>query len=195
MQTSLAIMQAKLENFLNESAVSNSQFRQLSSLQSDIQRLAKLNKKLVFLTSLENMKIAESETFQLNALVNDSMEDFRELSSANLKLIEEEKIALNADAGLVRVLIQNLISNAIKYSHGQGEIWLFIKQSSFSVSNPGTEEIEQKDQIFNRFYKSEIGKTKGIGLGLAIAKKICERFNYKLSYSFLDGRHVFEVRF
>lgn len=195
LQTSLAIMQAKLENFLNESEVTDAQFLQLSSLQSDIQRLAKLNKKLVFLTTLENKAIAETENVPFNRLVKDSMEDFKELSSASLEFVEEENISLNADTELIRVLIQNLISNAIKYSDGQGKIQLLINQNSFSVSNPGKEEIEQKDQIFNRFYKSEISKAKGIGLGLAIVKKICELFDYELSYKFADKRHHFTVSF
>lgn len=45
LQTALAIMQAKLENFLNESAISDQQFEELSNLQRHIRRLANLNKK------------------------------------------------------------------------------------------------------------------------------------------------------
>ncbi|AVR45074.1 sensor histidine kinase [Christiangramia fulva] len=195
LQTSLAIMQAKLENFLNEAEITNSQFLQLSSLQSDIQRLAKLNKKLVFLTSLENLAVDGTENVSVNKVVKGLIEDFKELTSAKLEFVEEEKVILNTDPELIRVLIQNLISNAIKYTNGEGEIRLLLKQYSLSVSNPGIKEIEQKDQIFKRFFKSEISKGKGIGLGLAIVKKICELFDYDLTYKFTNQRHHFTVNF
>ena len=91
LQTSLAIMQAKLENFLNESSVTDEQFSQLASLQKDIQRLGKLNKKLVFLTNLENKSIGETEAIDLNVLVRETVEDFKELSALPIEFVENKQ--------------------------------------------------------------------------------------------------------
>lgn len=195
LQTSLAIMQAKLENFLNESSVTNDQFIQLSSLQRDIQRLASLNKKLVLLTTLENKAVINSEIIDFNGLVKELVEDFKELSTTPINLIEESEIKLNADEELIRVLLQNLISNAIKYSDGKPGITVLIKEESFAIGNPGNEKLEDSDLLFGRFYKAKNNIEKSTGLGLAIVKKICELFEYRLSYSYREQQHFFEVRF
>lgn len=195
LQTSLAIMQAKLENFLNESTITEGQFVQLSSLQRDIQRLARLNKKLVLLTNLENKAVVNSEEIIFNKLVEELVENFKELSTVPINLIEEDEIVLHADRELIQVLIQNLIGNALKYSDGKPGITVFVKEKSFVVSNPGNEKLEDGNRLFHRFYKAKNNVEKSTGLGLAIVKKICDIFGYKLLYSFRDQHHFFEIIF
>lgn len=194
LQTSLAIMQAKVENFLNESKITEEQFSQLSTLQRDIHRLGKLNKKLVFLTTLENKESTNSEHIDLNKLVRETVEDFKEVSILTLELLEEDQIEIKGDRELVQVLVNNLISNAIKYCEGEKKVRITLSGSSFIINNPG-EEIKNKEELFKRFYKAENNSKPGSGLGLAIVKKICEIYRYKLSYSFKDHNHSFQVIF
>ncbi len=195
LQTSLAIMLAKLENFLNESPITNEQFSQLSSLQKDIQRLGKLNKKLVFLTTLENKELGDPEIINFNERVSEAVENFKELSTMPIKLVENDKINIKGDRELIQVLVNNLISNAIKYCEGEQGVKILINKHSFIVINPGIKELEDSERVFNRFYKAKNNKHPGSGLGLAIVKKICDIYGYKLSYSFVDYGHSFKVIF
>jgi len=195
LQTSLAIMQAKLENFLNESAVTDEQFSQLSTLQKDIQRLGKLNKKLVFLTNLENKSLGDTETIDLNLLVRETVEDFKELSTLPITYKEELQITLEADRELIQVLINNLLSNAIKFHEGDGDIQIKIEKESFRINNPGNKELEHSDKLYNRFYKANNNSKSGSGLGLAIVKKICDLYSFQLFYTYNKNCHEFEVKF
>src|SRR6185369_7745985 len=77
----------------------------------------------------------------------------------------------------LRTVIDNLISNAIKYSPRSGTIALNLAtESGFAVLDVSDEghgvEPEERQQIFDSFYQGRPpteGKVKGSGLGLAIA--------------------------
>lgn len=86
LQTALAIMQAKLENFLNESAISDQQFEELSNLQRHIRRLANLNKKLVLLATLDQRQKNDYQEISLNDLLEEMVINFREISPVEIEL-------------------------------------------------------------------------------------------------------------
>ncbi|MGA8853417.1 MAG: HAMP domain-containing sensor histidine kinase [Christiangramia sp.] len=195
LQTALAIMQAKLENFLNGSSITNEQFSQLSSLQRDIQRLGKLNKKLVLLATLEQRQNKEFEEVNFNSLVKESADNFSEISHITIKIIEKDDLIISSEKELLQVLIDNLINNAIRYNEGSGEIEIEIQKNTFTVKNAGSQKLDDGDRLFNRFYKRDQRSNSGSGLGLAIVKKICDVFHYSLNYSYKDGRHQFEILF
>jgi signal transduction histidine kinase len=48
--------------------------------------------------------------------------------------------------------------------------------------------------LFKRFGKGS-SDTRSSGLGLAIVKEICDRYDWKVNYQFLDGLHHFSIRF
>lgn len=86
-------------------------------------------------------------------------------------LIDKEKFA--------QVII-NILSNAIKYNNGNGEIYIkcFMKDDNFNISvkdnGIGIPKGEIKN-IFERFYrvdKSRASNEKGMGVGLTISKSI-----------------------
>jgi PAS domain S-box-containing protein len=84
------------------------------------------------------------------------------------------------DAKLLRQIVDNLISNAIKYSPQGGEVGFHLvcrpEQITIEISDPGIG-IPQEDinQIFDSFYRSgNVGNISGTGLGLTIAKASVE---------------------
>ena len=91
-------------------------------------------------------------------------------------------------------ILLNLISNAIKYSKKEEIITIISNQSSLMVSNFGEKALENPGQLFQRFYRESNG-TKSTGLGLAIVKKICDLYQFKVSYKFEEKHHVFSVAF
>ena len=94
-----------------------------------------------------------------------------------------EQLVVNADPTLMRVIYDDLISNAVKYGREGGQIQLVAEESdskiTLSVRNDG-EGIppEKQAQLFKRFSRldtpSSTGK-KGTGLGLYICKEIVEK--------------------
>ena len=75
---------------------------------------------------------------------------------------------VNRDA-FVRIL-DNLISNALKYNKEGGFVHIWFERGSLHIEDSG-KGIENPKRIFERFYKEQ---ERGIGIGLHIVKKLCD---------------------
>jgi PAS domain S-box-containing protein len=102
---------------------------------------------------------------------------------------QEDFPSIHADAKLLRQVIDNLLTNAIKYSPSGGTITVGGRYSEKAVTffvrdeGVGISETEQA-RIFERFYRVDgnlTSKTKGTGLGLYLAKAIIEAHHGELN--------------
>ena len=193
-QTPLAIIQAKIENIINDNTINEGQFNQITSIQSDIQRLTQLNKKLALLSKIGNNQFDNAETVNITDLVLGGIENLKELSMAKIDFSVQEKIEVKMDPHLAEILCTNLISNAIKHNRGENGIQILAKDKTLSLLNYGKEPLKQPDRIFNRFYR-ETNENKSLGLGLAIVKKICDLYGFGITYAFKNRQHVFTLEF
>lgn len=194
MQTPLAIIQAKIDNIINEHEISDRQFEQVTSIQNDIQRLKQLNKRITTLTKIENSQFVNIETINLTELINEKIESFKELQFVNLVHTSKDNLSVSMDPYLADMLINNLISNAVKYSKKEEIISIITDKASILISNYGEKTLEHPEKLFQRFYRESNG-TKSTGLGLAIVKKICDLYNFDISYRFEEEHHVFSINF
>ena len=102
---------------------------------------------------------------------------------------------LHTDREKIRIVIQNLIENAIKYSDTGTKVFLTIEQEAhsllLSVKDNGIG-ITKEDQehIFTRFFRSTNAQKKesmGTGLGLAITKTISEGLGGTITFESTEG--------
>ena len=193
-QTPLAIIQAKIDNIINEHAINDKQFEQVSSIQKDIQRLKQLNKKITILTKIDNRQFANVEEVSISQLVNHKVEDYKELEIKNIVHLSNENLVVQIDPFLAEILVTNLISNAIKHSLLNENIVIFTNSNSLLVSNPGEIAIQNPDKLHLRFYREQ-NNFKSTGLGLSIVQKICDLYGYTLSYKFENKQHIFSIVF
>jgi PAS domain S-box-containing protein len=97
---------------------------------------------------------------------------------------EEEESLLTIDRHRINQVLENLLSNAMKYSPGGTEIILRgrRKQEGWEVriidQGIGMEQ-EQLDHIYDKFYRADSSDTStgGLGLGMSVAKQIVESHN------------------
>ena len=98
----------------------------------------------------------------------------------NLQLeLDLHSVLVEADDEKLRVIFDNLISNAVKYSPANGTIFLRLRQEAgkalLSVIDEGSGvSLEEQDKVFEGFYRGAAareGKIKGTGLGLVIAQE------------------------
>ena len=194
LQTPLAIIQAKIESFIDQSAISNEQYEQLTSIQKDIQRLKQFNKKLTLLTKIDNNQFFKIEEININTLVHNIIENFKELSFSEISMTALTDLIVVMDAHLAEILCNNLLSNAVKYTVGGQEINVILNEDQLIVSNYGKQALLHPDKLFQRFYR-ENTTIQSTGLGLAIVKKICDYYEFPVQYEFKQNRHYFSVTF
>lgn len=197
MQTPLAIIQAKIDNLINEQEISDKQFEQINSIQKDIQRLKQLNKRITTLTKIDNNQFVNVENVKLTELINEKVENFKELRMANLIHVADDELLVSMDAYLADILINNLISNAVKYTKNEDIISIITNQSTLVISNYGEYALAHPEKLFQRFYRESNGSNgnQSTGLGLAIVKKICDLYGFKITYKFEGEHHVFSIDF
>jgi two-component system sensor histidine kinase GlrK len=102
------------------------------------------------------------------------------IAARNLKLqLNVGPVMLTADADKLRVVLDNLVSNAIKYSPEGGTICLAIRAEGDKIvievddAGPGIA-AEDSERVFDWFFQGKLGhqgRIKGSGLGLAIARE------------------------
>ncbi|MES9897425.1 MAG: ATP-binding protein [Sedimenticola sp.] len=96
--------------------------------------------------------------------------------------VEGDDYRVMGDAGTIAVLLRNLLENAVRYSDEGGRVKIELQHSAHSVEliveddGPGISESE-RESMLQRFTRGESSAVAGSGLGLSIAKRICEIHN------------------
>ena len=126
------------------------------------------------------------EDFSLNELVQQTIDSFSlESDEKHIEIISqfEDQIELRSDSALMSRVVENLYSNAIKFSPENKHIYLKIwtegdaAKLSIKDEGPGFNE-EDKQKMFKKFQQLSAKPTGGensTGLGLAIVKTLLER--------------------
>ncbi|MFA7084565.1 MAG: HAMP domain-containing sensor histidine kinase [Arcobacteraceae bacterium] len=119
------------------------------------------------------------ETIDFSYVLSQRIDQFESLTKAKnliFNLYIQDKVMLTINRIQLQRIVDNTLSNAIKYSYKNSIIVINLIQKDdtieFSVSNQG-DIITDKKQIFNRYYKENFIKG-GFGIGLNIVKNICQ---------------------
>ncbi len=149
--------------------------------QKCLQLQAMIEELLDYQRAQESVGRLEFGPVRLDAVAKRVLEDHRLAAEARgirteLRL---EPIKLRGDAEKLRVVLDNLVSNAVKYSPDGGTVSVDLQRRDGSVvldvrdTGPGIPR-EDHDRIFDWFFRGEHGhhgRVQGSGLGLAIAKE------------------------
>lgn len=162
----------------------------VSKIIYNTKRLSELTTSILLLSKLENQSIVSNKTeFALDEQIRQSLLAFEnEWEKKGIEFdIDLDDVQFVGNEALMHHVWDNLISNAIKFSPKSGEIEIHLKALEdcyiFSISDegPGIDEEAQK-YIFDKFYQGDSShKQKGNGLGLALAKKIIDLEEGKIS--------------
>jgi hypothetical protein len=118
--------------------------------------------------------VCESTFIDVSALAADVADDLRRRTGANPAIKIQPNMSLNADVGLLRLVLQHLIDNAIKFvppgetarvEIGQSDGVLFVRDSGIGF------ESTQANNIFKPFERlADAEEYPGAGIGLASVK-------------------------
>lgn len=172
-----------------------------SNIVSQTDRMFNIIKKLLDHNAIDQgeLKIKESN-FDVNSLCDELAENFRE--EAERKFLEikldkfPEELNVRTDKVILYEILQNLISNAIKFSPQHKHIFLGTYADEDSVrievrdEGPGFSDAD-KSKMFNKFARlsaKPTGNEHSTGLGLSIVKKLCELAGARLKLESVESQ-------
>jgi signal transduction histidine kinase len=196
LQTPLAICRTKLELLAQTKELTREQADLVVSLLDATDRITRLNKDLLLLARIENRQFFETDTIELRSVVTKCLEVYdRKIREKKLsiRLSLDGALPIKTNPVLAEVLVNNIISNAIRHTTEGGAVIIDGTKSFLIVSNSG-EPLGHPEKIFQRFHRGS-RSAPGTGLGLSIVKKICEVSGYRITYDYTSSMHHFKISF
>jgi signal transduction histidine kinase len=195
MQTPLAVINSRLDLMIQDRRLDEIQMKQLQGIYDATRRLTKLNQSLLLLTKIENNQFSDAKSVQLDVLIKEKLNQLDELI-----LAKQLHLSVDSSPSLIRmndyladILVNNLLSNAIRHNPENGRIALSIFPGTLTISNTSNPLSFNPSDIFDRFQKST--DSQGVGLGLAIVKQICDNYHFTIEYVYLNEMHTFTLRY
>ncbi len=158
----------------------------IARLQGGVDRASHLLEQLLALARQDPLSDAAPGTLvTLADCVEQASEEMMPLALARHIELRYGTLAntrVRADAESLRMLVRNLLDNAIRYTpeHGQVQVKLAADntQAVLSIEDSGAGiPQENRDRVFDRFYRVPGTNVSGSGLGLAIVKAIADRYH------------------
>lgn len=189
LRTPLAVLRIHAQNAVS-AAIAEERDAALAQLIGGVDRATRVVTQLLILARLEpNAVQLAMQTFDLAAFVRQELADLIPLAlerdqELTLELDETADLLLRGDAPSLGILLQNLVGNALQYTPEGGCIQIALQGQGDSLllsvqdSGPGVPQ-EQREQLFQRFYRQ--GPGQGAGLGLSIVQRIVELHRGEIS--------------
>ncbi len=195
----------KLQLTLIEQAKSKAERESaIQDLKAGINRSEQLVSQLLTLARIEpDNPIKQVQTVNLRLLVKESIEDLLPLAQEkflDLGLNSSEDCFINGVEHEIKILINNIIDNAIRYTPNKGMVDVSVFKQAKKVvlevidSGPGIAESDF-DRVFERFYRGDNKQISGSGLGLSIVKEIAMQHKLTIKLSNLKSGLSFKVIF
>ena len=195
LQTPLAICRNRLEMLADNDTLTEEQLTEIFKTQATLDYIIRLNKSLLFLSKIDNGQFTETVALELNELLKQYMDDYKEVYAyrdIQTEIVEDGIFCVQMNESLATILITNLLKNAFVHNIDGGHIRIEITPHSFTFRNSGVGQPLDEERIFERFYQGA-KKEGSTGLGLAIVDSICRLQNIGLRYYFENGEHCFEI--
>ena len=195
LKTPLTIIQTSAETLL-DGAIDDPEYARRFLMRIDEQghRLHELIVDLLQLARIESREQAFDVTaVPVRSVIQSLMDELLSLSQSRKVALElgetTDDMQVAADVGAFRTIMQNLLSNGLKYTPEGGRVTISWKKEQthglISVRDTGVGiSREQQSRIFERFYRVDRARTReigGTGLGLAIVKHLANVFDAQVT--------------
>ena len=185
LRTPLAVIKGTMEVLVRKPRNQEEYKEKIDFCINEVNRLNNLVDELLLLARFEDQKQSlKLERVSLNAA-------FLDIISRNATMISEKKLKCEAlfskdfyvqtDSYLFSIVVNNILTNAIKYSKNNSKIHFGIQEIDHKIlctvaDNGIGIASEDLEKIFDQFYRSKSNQhpeIKGTGLGLSIVKRLC----------------------
>lgn len=209
LKTPLTIIQTAAETLLDGALEDTEHARRfLQRIDEQGQRLQELILDLLQLARIESGEQGfEVTSVPVRPVVESLIDELLSLSQSRKVSVDvdaaSEEVSVAADTGAFRTIIENLLSNALKYTpeggrvtiswrHDQTHALISVRDTGVGISR------EHQSRIFERFFRVDRARTRemgGTGLGLSIVKHLANVFSAQVSVQSEVGKgSVFTLR-
>ena len=187
LRTPLAVIATTTELMLGSDGISDKVRERLKRIERASRQSTELTNALLLLSRSERSAPVDGETTAVAKVAEQVIEVYRShlgRKPIEVKLVVEEDIEVVAPSSVVAVAFGNLIGNAFKYTQ-QGEVVVTIGAGRGKVTvedtGPGIK-AEDAEKLFERGIRgANSAGSKGAGLGLAIVRRLCELYDWRVS--------------
>ena len=159
--------------------------KELKAIKASTKTLSSIYGDLSYMIKKEK-NVSKKEFFEVVNFISNRLLFFDEIAKVkdiHFEIITEKDIEINMDKNEFERVIDNLISNAIKYSNEDSFITISIFEEDSNtyicIEDEGIG-IENTDELFTAYYQSSEDNV-GLGLGLNIVKDICDKNQIEIS--------------
>ena len=196
-KTPISSIKGFADLLLEEGLSEKDRKKYLNIISEEAQRLTALSEKALFLSKINIQNtIPDKRRYSLdNQIIKDLIIMEKSIKEKNLTINSDlDKITYYSNADIINHIWLNLITNAIKYTNDNGTISIKLKEIGktiiFTIQDDGIGiEADKQKYIFNEYYQAdESHKSKGVGLGLSVVKKIIELANGSIEVFSEEGK-------
>jgi signal transduction histidine kinase len=199
LRTPLTSITGYLELVQEDESLGEDSRRFLDVVDRNSKRLLRLVSDLLFVAQIESGRLTlELGEASLQTIAQESVQALRpaaEAGSVELRLDSAPVPALRGDPARLGQLLDNLVSNAVKFTPPGGRVVVALGASGDDVvlavsdTGIGVPAAEQR-RLFDRFFRASAAQERaieGTGLGLTIAKAIVEAHGGSIDFTSVEG--------
>jgi signal transduction histidine kinase len=197
LKTPISVLQSKLEAIFGDENLTQSQHERLMEMQDSIQKMKKSVNALLLLSKVNNAQYLKTEEVDIQKICLELLEDWSEIaenSGVRLKIgVISPFIFKQSNDSLCRMMLQNALSNAVKYVKNQGEITISggLEKENYVIKIDNTGEgVDEKllEQVRNgTVFLKDVNSEKS-GFGLQIMFKISIFLGVALNFTSENGK-------
>lgn len=203
LKTPIAVTMLNLETMQIRKLDNNQQHKLITSTLQEANRLNALCNNMLLLTQMDagGYKLSK-EKFDFSTLASDCADDFIDRFPARkIKVEITDQIIFSGDRLLLQLAINNLLDNAIKYSAKDSVVLVkvFFENKKIILQvvdeGPGVRR-EEREKIFEKYFRGTNRQIKGTGLGLYLTRQIVKQHGGQISLKNNDPNgSIFEMQF
>lgn len=188
LRTPLAIILGAVEVLEQDGALSTKQQERVARIKRAVHDMIELTSALL-LMAREHLPATDEQPCQVGEVVQSCVEKHQHLIGdrqiqMRVELISEPSLIV--ETPLLEIVIGNLIRNALFHTDS-GSVLLRLEAGRLTVQDTGVGmHPEELARALERYYKGS--SSAGVGVGLSLVKRICDRYGWRISLESQKGR-------
>ncbi|HEX6834437.1 MAG TPA: HAMP domain-containing sensor histidine kinase [Rudaea sp.] len=187
LRTPLAVIASTTELLLASDSISDKLRERMKRIERAAKQSTELTNALLLLSRSERSAPVDGETTDVAKVVEQVIDVYRShlgRKPVDVRLVVDQDVEVVAPSSVIAVALGNLIGNAFKYTQA-GDVIITVGAGKGKVtvedSGPGIK-AEDAEKLFERGVRGDSSAgSKGAGLGLAIVRRLCELYDWRVS--------------